>query len=770
MPKATYINLETINKDGSVPESRLNDPLSVQAIVQEMIRADEKRNKTDATVAGLFDGNPPYRPSVLREQAQAWRSNTNFRIAEAFLNVALTSYWDLVTEPQQKVQIRTAIGNEDQREDWSSIITEEFEALNDDDSKLNYMFRLSQHDMVLFRCGPVMYDDTYGIRARPVKQAKLLAEDGSPSNVDDWVLAVVLVDYKADELYKFIRNPDVAKRIGYDVGAVRKALLHYAPESMFKKQATRGRDWLFYEERVRNNDLYISRISEDIPVAHVFYREFPKEGQECGRISHCMVINDNDPAEFLFRSVGRFEKWQNVIHPFYYDTGNGSHHSVKGLGIKAYGALELYNRLENHLVDAGFWGSAIHMQARDMASLQNLAVTAMGPYILHQPGTDLMQVNIGAQMDGPIAVKEDVKNTLIANLAQYRQDANRRRQGSEPPTARQVNYEAENENVITKSGMTWYCEQLDAFWSERYRRCANPNIQAMNDGGKLALDFQKRCRDRRVPIEALLKVEHVRATRTIGMGSSDARMQAMMRMLQRLPLYDEAGRRRILEDITSADVGHSQMRRYVSKSQDSPYTSDQRAEARQWVGTMKVGVTPEITPSQNAVIYASVWLQAANDAVGSLEQGGNPAEVYSFLEVIGPAIRNQLNRFAGDESRKDLYEALDAQWGKLSAVHDKIGAQLQKQAREQAKLQQRQQQVMSDEQLNQFQVASKVQLSREKQQANMKLKQEVHDQRLVHDAQSARQDAAIKDVTTASEIRNNRLKTAATTKAPKSEK
>lgn len=770
MPNATnYLNLETISKDGHVPESRLSDPMAVQAIAQEMIRANEKRSKVDAKVYGMLSGFPPYSGAKLREQGQANRSNFNSRIGEAFLNVALTAPWDVINEAPTKCEVRTGYGNDDQMDEWSGIITEEFERLNKADSELNYMFRLSQHDMVAYRCGPVIFDDAYNFRSKAINQTYLLVEDGAPSNVDDWTIVGARVKYKADELYAFIRNPTAAAKIGFDVKEVRKALLD-ASYQKFWPNRDRNRDWLFYEQQIRNNDMYISRISEEIPVVHVWYREFPKEGEACGRISHCMVIETGEPAAFLFRHVGRFEKWQNVIHPFYYDTGDGTHHSVKGLGIKAYAALELYNRLQCQLADAAFFGSAMHVQAKDPAAMANLAVQAFGPLIVHQPGTDLLNVQIGAQLEGPMAIKQDFINTLTSNLAQYRQDVQRRRQGSEPPTARQVNYEAENESVIGRSGMSWYFEQLDGFWAERYRRASNPNLTWQNPGGKEALEFQKRCQARGVPATAIVKTEYVRATRTIGYGSPDSRMQAFLRMLARYGMYDENGKRKLLEDITAADVGHTQMRRYITKTGDAPYLADQRAEAVQWVSAMKNGVAPVMSPTQNPVIYAGIWMKAASDVAATLQSGANPMEVFGFLEIAGPAIRQQLDRLAGDQSRLDIYKAMDKQWQQLSNTHDQLGKMIEKQQQDQQKKQQQlaqqAQQMNGELALKAREQQGKLAISREKQQANMELKREVHDQNLVIKGRTAAQDAAVKDVLTAAEIRSK----AAKAKAPKADK
>lgn len=764
MAKTDYLNLATINPDGSIPASRFTDANCVQQVVQQMVRNNEKRNKSDAVAYGLFSGNPPYRQSALNREAQGWRCNVNWRIAEAFLNVALTSYWDAIAEAAQYCVVKTSHGEPSQRADWGGIITEEFDALNKIDpasgQSLNYMFRVSHHDMVLFRCGPIMFEDTLNFRARAVKQHKLLVDDDAPSCSGQWPLFVCQVDYKVDELYAFIRDPKAATAIGYDVASVRKALINATPNSVWPN--TKRRDWLWLEQKIRNNDMYMSSICESVPVAHVYYREFPREDETEGKISHCMVQEENDDNTFLFRHTHRFDDPNQVIHPFYYDTGDGTHHSVKGLGIKAYGALESYNRMHCHAIDAAFWGSSSHWQAQDAGALENLAVITQGPWIIHQAGTTFIPMQLGQQLEGLMAVKQDTLNTVASNLSTYRQDV--RRKSGNPPTARQISYEAENESMIGKSGMSWYFEQLDAFYTERFRRASNPNLLTINPGGKDALAFQKRCNDRGVPIEALLKAT-VTATRTIGYGSADSRMQALMRILQRLPLYDEIGRRKILEAITAADVGQSQMREFIPSLDVSQQPGPQHSEAMDKVVGMKVGVPPMVTADQNPVIYAEVYLNAGSQAAASLEQGANPIEVYRFLEICGPAISAQLQRIIQDPTRKQVYEALQAQWTQLAQVHDKIKAMLQQQQQAQKKqqMQQRQLQIADAETQGNLAIKAKdmqgkLALKARNQAATEQMKVQKHQQALVQKQQTHAQDLALADAETASEItRKNAL-------------
>lgn len=771
MPRSHYLNLETINEDGSVPESRLNDPICVHAIVQQLIRGNRKRSRVDAQVAGLMDGNPPYSASELRLNAQSWRCNTNWRIGEAFLNVAQTSYWDIVSEPDEYAKVITAHGNREQKKKWSDIITEEFDKLNrksaqSADQSLNYMLRLSHHDLLLYRNGPVMFDDTLNFRARAVKCEQLLVPDQTPACVNEWTLAVVRVSETADRVYSWIRNPKAAARIGYDVKAVRKSLMDAVPNAVWNTWPRQHRyDWGWYEQRLRNNDLYEATITDQIPVAHIYWREFPKEGQAEGRISHAIILEDDHQAEFLFRRVGRFANWHQVIHPFYYDTGDGSHHSIKGLGIKAYGALETYNRMQCHAVDSAIWDSAHHWQANDAVSLNNSAVVPMGPFLIHPPGITQLPFSPSGKLDGLVAIKEDVKRTLTANLAQYRQDAQQKRYGNEPPTARQISYEATNEQTITRSGITWYLEQLDDFYAERFRRAANPNLVEENPGGRDALAFQKACTDRKVPREALAKIESVTASRTVGYGSADARLQTFLRMIQMLPMYGELGRQRIIRDLTVAEVGRSNADRYITPEDETPETSSQHSQAQDKVGLMKLGIAPLVTSDQNPVIFAGTYLQAAAQAAGSLQQGADLMEVFGFLSVAGPAIRAQLDRFANDPSRKQVYDALDEQWTALAKLHDKLEQQIQKQAAQngQKRMQQQQQmnEQMMDFQLRQRELQGKQAISAQKAQGNAELRRftAMSNQRIKEEQHA--QEMVLSDASTASDIRRKNAEAAA---------
>ncbi|MEL0098005.1 MAG: hypothetical protein VW907_00450, partial [Opitutae bacterium] len=230
MNTSNTLPLEEINEDGQPPKSRLNSPEAVVDLVQMMIRSDEERNRIRAKVKGIIDGNPPYSPAQLRKTGQSYRTNVNFREAEAFFSVSLTAFYDIFSETPTYATVRTNHGNASEKAQYSRIITEEFDRLQKKDREFDYTMQISQHEMVLFGTGPLTFESPTSWRARAVKAGDLLIPENTRSNPTDWEVAVVRRQYQAHELYHYIRDPKSASSVGWDVNAVRQAIINAGPE------------------------------------------------------------------------------------------------------------------------------------------------------------------------------------------------------------------------------------------------------------------------------------------------------------------------------------------------------------------------------------------------------------------------------------------------------------------------------------------------------------------------------------------------------------
>ena len=198
--------LENIDDSGTPPKARLSSAEAVVDLVKMLTRADQGRSRVRAKVKGIVDGNPPYNAAQLKRTGQSYRTNVNFREAEAFFSIALTAFYDVFSETPTYATVKTNVGTDAERVQYSRVITEEFDRLQKNDKEFDYTMQLSQHEMVLFGSGPLTFENPTSWKARAIKSGDLLLPENTRSNPSDWEVAVVRRSYQAHELYSYIRD------------------------------------------------------------------------------------------------------------------------------------------------------------------------------------------------------------------------------------------------------------------------------------------------------------------------------------------------------------------------------------------------------------------------------------------------------------------------------------------------------------------------------------------------------------------------------------
>lgn len=743
-PNQSGDGIATLNPSGSVPEDRLSDPLQAMALVSQMILNDEQRSKKRAMVRGLVDGNPPYKASALRAAGRSDACNVNWRMAESYVNSAITLFYDLFCEAPTYATIQLDLPRD--ADTKSRIVTEEFDRLQRDEKSFDYNMQISQYDMVLYGSGPFVFEDALDWRCRAFQTKDLKLPDNAPSDANQWELAVLLVDYEPDRLYKFIRNPEAARAIGWDVEATRQAIINAYPKT---QEGGEYLNWEWHQEQLKTGSFYYSQISKVIPVAIIYYREFPQEGEAEGRISQKIVLlsdqgaNQADNAKsqnkFLFANPRRYKNWAEAMHPMYYDHGNGGkHYTVTGMGVKMYSAMEYQNRLMCKLADDAFAPKTMFKPTTATGS-QQMNLAQFGNYAVLPTGFDLVQAAINPLIQDGLLLNNEITKTVSANLSSYRQ--NIQDKPGNPITATESNIKASEQAKLGKTQLNRYYAQLDTLFAEKFRRATNPNLTAAVSGGKEALEFQQRCARRGVTKEDLAKIRSVKATRVVGQGSAYLRQQSLEFLLGLIAMLPESGRANLIQDVIAARSGQFSVERYYPTAKESQMPSDQNAEAMQWVAAMKTGVMPVVTDTQNPVIYAQTFLQAAAQAIESLKKGARPIDVIPFVDMAGAAAAAQLQRIKTDPSRKQVYEALFAQWQELASLADQLKAQMQSQQEAAAKSMTRRRGADTDSEIKQAKARQDMAIKEKKNRQAMRLKD-----------QTTAQKMALTDATTAAKI------------------
>lgn len=748
----------TLTPEGTPPETRIGSATQARSIYLRLLRADQDyRDPKRAELNGLSDGNPPYLQADLDAAGMSHRCNINFRVSKSYRSNAVGAFYDLFNEAPTYASIRLKNNSLEEAERTSRIATLHFDWLCRYEPRFDYDEQRSADEMVWHGRGPLVFQDIFDWRPTAILNRQLLVPEMTLSDTSYWENeAVILMDYSVDKLWEYIRNEKEATMLGWNVGRAKQAIIRASPESA---KGGLWQTWEWHQQQLKNGSRNYAAASNTVSVAHVLCKEFAQAGESEGKITHVMVVADGSDGQsdvFLFQKIGRFDSWAQCIHPMYYDRGSGGyHHSSTGLGNEMYSVMALQNRMLCSIADRAMLPKLM-LKATTASVADGMSLVQQGDHLIIGEGTDVVQTPLAGLTEEEMMFNRELTNIVASNLSQYRTNATESIKGN-PETATGRRLDASQQASLQKTQMNRYYMQRDPVYSEMFRRAVNTTSKT-SPGGARAMEFIERCKNDGVTVAMLKSVEWVKASRVVGQGSAFMRQDALNRLWVTVgPTLSEDGRTNLVDDIIATETGPTGVERYSPKASASTLPSDQYALAVSQVADMKIGVPAVVTSSQNPAIFAPTFLKAAQDAAGTLEQGANPQEVLSFLELVGQAIAQHLQRLARDPSRKALVKELSDGLKEMAQATDKLRQHVEQQAQqqqaEQERMQQEQAAQQSDFALRKMELDGKQALAAQKTQFGMREKALKTQFGMQDKAVTTRQALSLADAKTAHAIR-----------------
>jgi hypothetical protein len=692
-----------------IPKTRIENAQSARSMLYTLVDDDQIASYRRAQIQGIIDGNAPYNDIQLKEMGQGDRVNVNWGHAEAKVENAVIPYFDILTSVGNYATVKTAHGKDmGKREEWSNIISEEFHKLLD---RTNPRFlaehQIAQKQLVIHGQACMFWPDSMDFRAKAVEPWQIQVPKGSSVDWQNWEFCFVLDDIYTEELYRYIEDEEAASRGGWNVEECREAI-----EQARIDEADQRRPWEWYQKEFKNNALYYSYAkSKVIKVAHLYVKEYD------GRISH-YVFDRMNSTEWLCERLSCYKSFSNAFTIYLNGVGNGYYHGVRGLGQKVYKWAEAMNRINNSLCEGVIVGSAIMFQPQTAADAEKLKTIQIGPYRILPPGLQLTQVNVASNLNAAMqtaqmfqAQESDEIGSFLPSVAGGRKKGNK-----------EVEAEIGEKSRLTNVRAEIYLQALDVHYREVYRRASNPNIVEEDQGGPEALRFQKACEDRGVPKAALLDIESVKATRSIGQGSSAARMQAMKMIQEYLPQLPESNRKRVINANIAAIAGQTGVETFGIPEEVKPEGSELSISSLENNAFISGGQVL-IDPDQNHYVHLTVHLQFASQVIKDVQdQRKDPRQAATIFQAEIPHLLTHLKYLEEDPTRQEQFDSLNEQTSELMKIADQINRMaqdMQKQEMEQAAQQQGQGQGDPKMALAQ----NKIELDRAKFQNDAQIKQ-----------------------------------------------
>ena len=260
-------------------------------------------------------------------------------------------------------------------------------------------------------------------------------------------------------------------------------------------------------------------------------------------------------------------------------------------------------------------------------------------------------------------------------------------------------------------------------YAEVYRRASNPNLIEEDHGGKEALRFQEACINRGVPAAALLDIESVKATRSIGQGSSAARMQAMELIGQYLPQLPESNRKRVINANIAAIAGQTGVETFGIPEETKPDGSDLSIASLE-NNALQSGGQILIDPDQNHATHMAVHLQFAGGIIKMVQENQiDPMSADKSMEALIPHMLTHLKYLEEDPTREEQYNSMNEQVSEIMKIADQIAKLAQDMMKKQQEAAQQQQGQQPQQDPKTMVAMNKIQLDRMKFQNDAQIRQ-----------------------------------------------
>ena len=734
------LELDALDEKGKPVETRLKDVKSALAIFKTLFKADEKSAVNRARIDAMFDGAAPYNQASLTTSGQPLKTNLNFGEAQRILDISLSAYVDLYSSLERLVNVTGTMGERSEIIPLEDIVSDELTHLMRSWPEFHSAYLRLCTTFIKHGVSIAYFDTPDDWKFRVGGFTDILIPRQTPANEECIDIAIGRREYLLHELNAFIKNPEAAAKVGWNVDEVKRVIQKNASTKGRGDSTSGTTEFESLQQEFKNNDIYSGIQNPTVSVLHFWVKEMD------GSVSHYIAAEKN-PKDFLYKKVSRYENAEQAYVMFTYGVGsNGTYHSVRGLGQRIFSHIQTSNRLRCQQIDGAMLASAVMIQPENQRSLDELQFTYYGAYAVMSPNVKIVEKaipNLGTAVQPAL---QDITQQLQLNtdtISTYGPN-----QSSPYRNQMQVSSDIDVSSRLSGASLNLFY----ASWTRLLREVVRRVVTTKKRDGAIK-DFFERCAKRGVPEKFIttLDLGRTKAVRSIGSGSRADRVRSLNELMGVQGQFDEVGRRNLTRDIVSTRVGHDLADRYMPASVEKRPTVDVKIaffENQQ----LQEGQNVPVIPNEMHGTHLEVHVPVLNQMIEALNTGqADPMQMLPTLQAFYQHISDTAQLAAGDpaleglvsQTKQVLQFAEEAINNTMKAVQKIQRDQMQQQGVEGPEAEVMQQ----DSKLQEHQV--KMQIAQEKAELDMAIKQKKHEQEM-----------AIRDAKAALEFRENSLNNA----------
>lgn len=636
------LNLDTLDENGRPPKpSRLPDAKSLRALYSSLIRDDEQRAINRSRIQAMVDGEPPFNHAALTAAGQGSRANANFLEGKKLIQQTCNGYNDIVTSQKMLVKVSTEFGEPAQRAKVDRVISEEVtRTIRKWPSFMPNFMRLADL-FVTHGVGVAFFSDDRDFRFDVTGLGEFLVPQQTPAAEDRITYAISRKDTMVTELYHAIEDPEVAARIGWNVEEVRKAIGRATTQGSIG-QIGEIESW---QQQVKNNDLFTARKFSHVSCLHGWIKEFD------GTITYVIAERDGD-GNFLFKQPSKYKTIEEAFVFFCYGVGNGTYHSIRGMGNMIYALVQLRNRMMCQAIDNLQLATSVLLETESNKAMEEATLMQLGPFTLLPPG--FATVNRAATPDVSrvaLPMLGEIKSMMNDNASRFMTPVGG---GTAYQNKDSVGAELESAAAGDSGAIDLFYASLDRLFREMVRRMLSSSAPKTDP---LIKELHSRLTAKGITREMIASVDHdsTFASRAIGAGNPAARLLTFERLLRLLPNLNEVGQKRLIYQFVSDAVGSANAD-YYADDPETPTVPEQAKIAELENALLMQGTPVTVNPQEMHATHVQVHIPPLMQTLDGIETGQLDAmQLLPGLQASLDHIATHGEALAADPAQRAVY-------------------------------------------------------------------------------------------------------------------
>ena len=638
--------------EGRVPQHRAISAAVLRANHNKMLQDDEGSAVMRVRVRGMLDGEAPYSPAARRAQKQTSLANANFLQGTKIVRKVANGYNDIIFSVKHLMYVDTEFGEDAERYRYNRVIAEELSRTIRKWRSFSAHFQMLVNRFVEHGVGIGYFPDTEDWRFEVAGFGDFLIPRQTPASEDKIQIATSKQDMPVTDLFGMIRDEEKASDLGWNVPEVKKALARATDRSSTGELG----EYEALQKEIKNNDSTFNRKYQYVRVIRALVREFD------GTLSFYIFEKDGD-GECLCCRPSHYTSATEAFVFFCYGVGNGTFHSVRGLGDVLYPLVQLHNRLMCMLSDSAMLSGSVMVQPNGQKALDELSFQQYGPLTVLSPGADIIDKQLPNLAQSSMPMLNEVKDRMAESGSQFTVRA-----GGET-YRNKLSTEAEMEETAggDSANVDLFYSSWDVMIREMVKRICNGS-----KSDPLIAEFHRRLKKRGIPEEAIKELDHdsTYATRAIGAGNPAFRTVGLSRLIQLLPNLDEIGQKRLIHQIVADVVGYNNAGFYAAEPEENRVNVEAKVAEMENILLLqgsKIGVNAQELHATHALIHV-VPLEQTIEGI----ETGQIDPVQSL-----PGLREMLDHLAGhaeplarDPAQRDVFGIVKEGINNLTQIVD----------------------------------------------------------------------------------------------------